>query len=126
MTHYVADSHGFRHVTPDNTVEVFPDLGQEYDNGSDKPRLRKVDNGILVPWKDLYFPVGCGAFEGGAKRDFPVIRLSSEIVSIEWQLIYIEFYSILSSKEERKKEKVLVRVVFSAQTVKCPSKTTIT
>lgn len=79
MTHYVADSHGFRHVEPEKPVEVFPDLGLD----NDKPRLRKDDNGNLVPWHDLYFPVGCGSFEGGVKRDFPVFDKLTQDVSIK-------------------------------------------
>lgn len=76
VTHYVADSHGFRHVTPERPVEVFSDLGLDSDN----PRLRKEQSGRLVALDDLYFPVGCGSFEGGAKRDSPV--LPSQLVSI--------------------------------------------
>lgn len=78
VTHYVADSHGFRHVEPEKPVEVFPVLGPD----NDKPRLRKDDNGNLVPWHDLYFPVGCGSFTGGAKRDFPVFEKPPQNVSM--------------------------------------------
>lgn len=66
-THYVADAHGYRTVKPENPVEVFPPT-------PDDPSNTKFQ-GIILQWHELYFPVGCGKFEGGVRPDIPYIHV---------------------------------------------------
>lgn len=56
-THYVADENGYRVIEPEDRVEIFPPSGDE-----NAPKAKK---GIIVEWKDLYLPKGCGMHEGG-------------------------------------------------------------
>lgn len=61
-THYVADTHGYRTVEPQKPVEVYPVYGEG-------------GHGVILQWDELYFPIGCGKFEGGARPEFPVLHL---------------------------------------------------
>lgn len=61
-THYVADTHGYRTVEPQKPVEVYPVYGER-------------GHGVILQWDELYFPIGCGKFEGGARPEFPVLHL---------------------------------------------------
>lgn len=52
-------------MEPEKPVETFPPgLYNETNGGPSKP-------GILLQWHELYFPIGCGKFEGGAVHDIP-------------------------------------------------------
>lgn len=75
-THYVADSQGFRVVEPHNPVEIFPEgpgiPPYEQDNGDGKPHKHSKPHGQITDWLNLFFPKGCGMFEGGVRPDVPV------------------------------------------------------
>lgn len=43
----------------------FPEYSVDAD---EKPR------GVMLDWKDLYFPIGCGMAKGGVLLDAPVFR----------------------------------------------------
>lgn len=42
----------------------------------EKPHKPK---GVMLDWKDLYFPIGCGMAKGGVLLNAPVIRTPSGI-----------------------------------------------
>lgn len=63
-THYVADNHGYRTVEPEKPVVTYPT--------PDDPATGK-SNGVLLQWNELYFPIGCGKFEGGVRPNIPLI-----------------------------------------------------
>lgn len=46
-------------------VEVFPE----------NETSAKSSTGVTVSWEDLYFPVGCGKFDGGARLNVPIIKV---------------------------------------------------
>uniref|UniRef100_A0A182TBE3 Cuticle protein 6 n=1 Tax=Anopheles maculatus TaxID=74869 RepID=A0A182TBE3_9DIPT len=70
VTHYVADTHGYRVVEPNRPVEIFVDAPTPYSSNSiaeDEPKERR--RGELRPWTELYLPKGCGMFPGGMRPD---------------------------------------------------------
>ncbi|EAT36923.1 AAEL011033-PA [Aedes aegypti] len=73
VTHYVADSHGYRVVEPNRPVEIFSDSPAQYSNAltEDEPQFRH--RGQLVAWRDLYLPRGCGMYPGGLRPDGPAV-----------------------------------------------------
>lgn len=62
-THYVADAHGYRTVTPMKPVVTYPP--------TEDPSIKS--SGVLLQWDELYFPIGCGKFEGGVRPNIPLI-----------------------------------------------------
>ncbi|KAL9703132.1 hypothetical protein quinque_006650 [Culex quinquefasciatus] len=73
VTHYVADTHGYRVVEPNHPVEIFMDAPSQYSNAitDEDPKVRH--RGQVVPWKDLYLPRGCGMYPGGLRPDGPPV-----------------------------------------------------
>uniref|UniRef100_A0A1B0B9A2 Peptidase S1 domain-containing protein n=1 Tax=Glossina palpalis gambiensis TaxID=67801 RepID=A0A1B0B9A2_9MUSC len=63
-THYVADTRGYRTVEPQKPVVTYPE--------ADDP-IKGPSSGILLQWDELYFPIGCGKFEGGVRPDIPLV-----------------------------------------------------
>ncbi|EDS37063.1 conserved hypothetical protein [Culex quinquefasciatus] len=74
VTHYVADTHGYRVVEPNHPVEIFMDAPSQYSNAitDEDPKVRH--RGQVVPWKDLYLPRGCGMYPGGLRPDGPPLQ----------------------------------------------------
>lgn len=72
VTHYVADSHGYRVIEPQKPVEVHAVTAQE-DKAYDPEKGRhSTGPGQMVAWKDLYLPKGCGMVVGGIRPDVVV------------------------------------------------------
>lgn len=73
-THYVADSQGYRVVEPHKAIEIFPEnlISKTYDENENGSGKKHRPQGQTVDWVDLYFPKGCGMFEGGVRPDIPV------------------------------------------------------
>lgn len=75
-THYVADTHGYRIVEPQKPLITYPNRTHTDDNGSSShTALNLIDNddGVLLQWNQLYFPIGCGKFEDGVRPDVPLL-----------------------------------------------------
>jgi hypothetical protein len=70
VTHYVADSQGYRTLEHEKPVLVYP-IDENFVNADEKPYKPK---GVMLDWKDLYFPIGCGMAKGGVLLNAPVIR----------------------------------------------------
>lgn len=72
VTHYVADSHGYRVIEPQKPVEVYAVTAQE-DKAYDPEKGRHVTGpGQIFAWRDLYLPKGCGMVVGGIRPDVVV------------------------------------------------------
>lgn len=67
VTHYVADSQGYRTLEHEKPVLVYP-VNENNVDADEKPK------GVMLDWKDLYFPIGCGMAKGGVLLNTPVIR----------------------------------------------------
>ncbi|XP_037037867.1 uncharacterized protein LOC119075495 isoform X2 [Bradysia coprophila] len=70
VTHYVADSQGYRTLEHEKPVLVYP-VNENTVDADEKPYKPK---GVMLDWKDLYFPIGCGMAKGGVILNAPVIR----------------------------------------------------
>ncbi|KAG4074665.1 hypothetical protein HA402_004536 [Bradysia odoriphaga] len=70
VTHYVADSQGYRTLEHEKPVLVYP-VNENNVDADEKPYKPK---GVMLDWKDLYFPIGCGMAKGGVILNAPVIR----------------------------------------------------
>lgn len=73
VVHYVADAYGYRTVEPRQAVTVYPE-DEETKSLQELDDRRKL-KGVVTEWKSLYFPRGCGMFEGGVRPDIPVVAL---------------------------------------------------
>lgn len=70
VTHYVADSQGYRVVEPKKPVEIFAVTGNERSlETNDQTNKFGQHKGQTIQWTDLFFPKGCGMFEGGVRPD---------------------------------------------------------
>uniref|UniRef100_A0A6E8W2L6 Cuticle protein 6 n=1 Tax=Anopheles coluzzii TaxID=1518534 RepID=A0A6E8W2L6_ANOCL len=69
VTHYVADTHGYRVVEPNRPVEIFVDAPTQYSNSIAEEEPQERRRGELRPWTELYLPKGCGMFPGGMRPD---------------------------------------------------------
>ncbi|KAJ6643834.1 hypothetical protein Bhyg_08799, partial [Pseudolycoriella hygida] len=70
VTHYVADSQGYRTLEHEKPVLVYP----INENNVDADEKHYKPKGVMLDWKDLYFPIGCGMSKGGVLLNTPVIR----------------------------------------------------
>lgn len=83
-THYVADTRGYRTVEPQKPVVTYPE--------ADDP-IKGPSSGILLQWDELYFPIGCGKFEGGVRPDIPLVFIDDVRVN---KPLYIDLFIIES------------------------------
>lgn len=64
MTHYIADDHGYRIITPGEKVEVYrPEGGDDKSSNDVEPGTHhsNLRFGKFTPWGQLYFPKGCSS-----------------------------------------------------------------
>lgn len=74
-THYVADTYGYRIVEPQKPLITYPNRTKTDSLiGTSNSLTSDVNNnGVLLQWDQLYFPIGCGKFEGGFRSDIPLL-----------------------------------------------------
>ncbi|XP_063708781.1 cuticle protein 16.8-like [Culicoides brevitarsis] len=70
VTHYVADSNGYRVVEPNQPTTVFARTINEFDDALNSDNAVEFVR-MLRNWDDLYFPKGCGRTEGGVPANKP-------------------------------------------------------
>lgn len=64
VTHYIADDHGYRIITPGEEVEVYRQgAGDEKSSNDLEPGTHhsNLRFGKFTPWGQLYFPKGCSS-----------------------------------------------------------------